>query len=342
MRIGVLTAGGDCPGLNAVIRSVVHRAVVGHGDEVIGFEDGFKGLLDGHFRPLDLNAVSGILAHGGTILGSARLERDRLREAAENCDELAPPLRHRRADPDRRRGHPHRGPDAVGRRNARRRRSEDHRQRHLRPPTAPSASTRRWGRHRSHRPSQDHGRIAPAGHGRRGDGPARGLDRPGVRHGGRRARHLSARAAVRGRRTWSRWSRSASPAARSSRSSASPRARTRPRARCRTPRARSTSSATSASRASATGSRSSWRRRLGKEARPVILGHVQRGGTPTAYDRVLATRFGWHAVEAAHRGDFGRMTALRGNDIKMVPLADAITQLKTVPKDRMYEAESVF
>lgn len=51
MRIGVLTAGGDCPGLNAVIRSVVHRAVVGHGDEVIGFEDGFKGLLDGHFRP---------------------------------------------------------------------------------------------------------------------------------------------------------------------------------------------------------------------------------------------------------------------------------------------------
>src|SRR5690349_11855959 len=89
MRIGVLTAGGDCPGLNAVIRSVVHRAVVGHGDEVIGFEDGFKGLLDGHFRPLDLNAVSGILARGGTILGSARLERARLREAAENCAELS-------------------------------------------------------------------------------------------------------------------------------------------------------------------------------------------------------------------------------------------------------------
>ncbi|MFE0084576.1 ATP-dependent 6-phosphofructokinase, partial [[Kitasatospora] papulosa] len=89
MRIGILTAGGDCPGLNAVIRSVVHRAVVGHGDEVIGFEDGFKGLLDGHFRPLDLNAVSGILARGGTILGSARLERDRLREAAEHCAELS-------------------------------------------------------------------------------------------------------------------------------------------------------------------------------------------------------------------------------------------------------------
>ncbi len=83
-------------------------------------------------------------------------------------------------------------------------------------------------------------------------------------------------------------------------------------------------------------------RRLGKEAKPVILGHVQRGGTPTAYDRVLATRFGWHAVEAAHQGQFGKMTALRGTEIVMVPLAEAVTELKTVPKDRMDEAESVF
>ena len=60
--------------------------------------------------------------------------------------------------------------------------------------------------------------------------------------------------------------------------------------------------------------------RLGKEARPVILGHVQRGGTPTAYDRVLATRFGWHAVEAVHNARFGMMTALRGTDIRLVPL----------------------
>ena len=57
---------------------------------------------------------------------------------------------------------------------------------------------------------------------------------------------------------------------------------------------------------------------------------------------MLATRFGWHAVEAAHQGEFGRMTALRGTDIVMVPLAEAVTELKTVPKDRMDEAESVF
>lgn len=81
--------------------------------------------------------------------------------------------------------------------------------------------------------------------------------------------------------------------------------------------------------------------RLGKEARPVILGHVQRGGTPTAYDRVLATRFGWHAVEAAHRGEFGMLTALRGTDIVMVPLAEAVETLKTVPAERYAEAECV-
>ena len=81
--------------------------------------------------------------------------------------------------------------------------------------------------------------------------------------------------------------------------------------------------------------------RLGKEARPVILGHVQRGGTPTAYDRVLATRFGWHAVEAVHNGRFGMMTALRGTDITLVPLADAVQHLKPVPADRYTEAECV-
>jgi 6-phosphofructokinase 1 len=81
--------------------------------------------------------------------------------------------------------------------------------------------------------------------------------------------------------------------------------------------------------------------RLGKEARPVILGHVQRGGTPTAYDRVLATRFGWHAVEAVHNGDFGMMTALRGTDITLVPLSEAVDSLKTVPAERYVEAECV-
>ena len=65
MRIGVLTSGGDCPGLNAVIRSVVHRAVVDHGDEVIGFRDGWRGLLECDYLKLDLvNEIQHQLATG--------------------------------------------------------------------------------------------------------------------------------------------------------------------------------------------------------------------------------------------------------------------------------------
>jgi ATP-dependent phosphofructokinase / diphosphate-dependent phosphofructokinase len=77
------------------------------------------------------------------------------------------------------------------------------------------------------------------------------------------------------------------------------------------------------------------------ETRVTILGHVQRGGTPTAYDRVLATRFGVEAIDAAHDGDFGVMVALRGPDIVRVPLADAVKELKTVDR-RLYDVASVF
>jgi len=83
-------------------------------------------------------------------------------------------------------------------------------------------------------------------------------------------------------------------------------------------------------------------KRTGKEARCTVLGHVQRGGTPTAYDRVLATRFGVHAIGAVHDGDFGSMVALRGTDIIRVPLAEATRELKTVPAARYAEAEVFF
>jgi phosphofructokinase-like protein len=82
--------------------------------------------------------------------------------------------------------------------------------------------------------------------------------------------------------------------------------------------------------------------RTGKESRAVVLGHVQRGGTPTAYDRVLATRFGLHAVDAVRDEDFGMMVALRGTDIVRVKLAEATAELKTVPLERYAEAEVFF
>ena len=69
---------------------------------------------------------------------------------------------------------------------------------------------------------------------------------------------------------------------------------------------------------------------------------MQRGGTPTAYDRVLSTRFGLHAIDAVHDEDFGKMVALRGTDIVRVPLSEATAELKTVPPERYDEAEVFF
>ncbi len=69
--------------------------------------------------------------------------------------------------------------------------------------------------------------------------------------------------------------------------------------------------------------------KTGKEARTTVLGHIQRGGTPTAFDRWLATRFGLYAIDAVEAGEFGVMVALRGTDIARVPLASATTELKT-------------
>jgi 6-phosphofructokinase 1 len=83
-------------------------------------------------------------------------------------------------------------------------------------------------------------------------------------------------------------------------------------------------------------------KRTGKEARCTVLGHIQRGGTPTAFDRVLATRFGEHAIGAVHDGAFGMMVALRGTDIVRVPLTEATRQIKTVPPERYAEAEVFF
>jgi 6-phosphofructokinase 1 len=82
--------------------------------------------------------------------------------------------------------------------------------------------------------------------------------------------------------------------------------------------------------------------RTGREARAVVLGHIQRGGTPSPFDRVLATRFGLAAVDAVHDGQSGVMVALRGTDIVRVPLTVATAELKLVPPERYAEAEVFF
>ena len=82
--------------------------------------------------------------------------------------------------------------------------------------------------------------------------------------------------------------------------------------------------------------------RTGSEARAVVLGHIQRGGTPTAFDRWLATRFGLHAIDAVADGDFGTMVALRGTDIVRVPLIEGTGELKLVSPEEYAEAEVFF
>lgn len=83
-------------------------------------------------------------------------------------------------------------------------------------------------------------------------------------------------------------------------------------------------------------------RSTGYDVRTTVLGHVQRGGTPTAFDRVLASRFGVHATRAAHRRDFGTSVVLKGDTIETVPLDEVVAKLKTVPMRRYEIAQALF
>jgi 6-phosphofructokinase 1 len=82
--------------------------------------------------------------------------------------------------------------------------------------------------------------------------------------------------------------------------------------------------------------------RTGFETRVTVLGHVQRGGTPTARDRVLATRFGLVAADLVESGKWGQMAALRGNDVIDIPLSEAVAELKTVPENWYDVAKAFF
>lgn len=341
MRIGVLTAGGDCPGLNAVIRSIVHRAVADRGDEVIGFEDGFKGLLEGRYRPLDLNAVSGILAQGGTILGSSRLERDRLRGAAENAEQFRRELALDALIPI----------GGEGTLTAARMLSDAGLPVVGVPKTIDndiSATDRTFGFDtavmvateaidRLKTTAESHQRVMVVEvMGRNTGWIALEAGMAGGAHGiciPERPFQIDALCKM----VEERFARGKKFAVICVAEGARP-------AEGSMPYEPGEIDQYGHERYAGIGNRlaTELEARLGKEARQVILGYVQRGGTPTAYDRVLATRYGWHAVEAAHRGEFGMMTALRGTEIVMTSLAEATAEPKRVPQSRMDETEAVF
>ena len=236
MRIGVLTGGGDCPGLNAVIRAVVRKGIKAHGWEIVGFRNGWQGPIENLTKPIGLDGRRGDPDQGRH---DPRLVAHEPVQGRRRC--RPHPRGHRRRtgidaiDRDRRRGHPRRREAPDRRRHRRRRRAEDDRQRPRRHRLHVRLRHGRAHRDRGHRPPAHHGRVAPPRARRRGHGPARGLDRAALRSRRWRERHPRARSA-RSASTRSSTGSSAASRASSRRSSSSPRARS-PRAapRCCTP-----------------------------------------------------------------------------------------------------------
>jgi ATP-dependent phosphofructokinase / diphosphate-dependent phosphofructokinase len=340
MRIGVLTGGGDCPGLNAVIRAIVRKGITTYGHDFIGFRDGWRGPLEGETRPLGIPEVRGILPRGGTILGSSRtnplkvdggVEKVKSNMAAAGVDALIAIG----------------GEDTLG--VATRLHEVDVHVVGV-PKTIDndlSATDYTFGFDtavniameaidRLHTTAESHhrclvvevmGRHAGwiALHSGLAGGanvillPERPFDLDRV------VEYVENRFKIR-----------------------------------YSPIVVVAEGATPAETGAVVqnqeldsfghvrlGGVGQWlanviERRTGKEARTVVLGHIQRGGTPSAFDRVLATRFGLHAIDAVHEGDFGKMVALRGTDVVRVPLAEATRELKTVPVERYAEVEVFF
>jgi len=339
MRIGILTGGGDCPGLNAVIRAVVRKSVT-HGDEVVGFRDGWRGVLEADTVPMDLRAVRGILPRGGTVLGTSRTNpyaveggADRVMTTLERLgiDALIPIG----------------GEDTLGVAT----KLAEAGVRVVGVPktidndldatdytfgfdTALGVATEAIDR--LHTTGDSHHRTLV------------------VEVMGRHAGWIALHAGMAGGATvvlipeqpfdvdavvahcQHRFDSGYSPILVVS-EGAIPK-------NGHMVLAGGEKDAFGHVRLGGIGTAlaSLIEERTGREARAVVLGHVQRGGTPSPFDRVLATRFGLAAVDAVHDGESGVMVALRGTDIVRVPLSAATAQLKLVPVERYAEAEVFF
>ncbi|MGY1601937.1 ATP-dependent 6-phosphofructokinase [Geodermatophilus sp. SYSU D00815] len=339
MRIGILTGGGDCPGLNAVIRSVVRSATIHHGSEVLGFRDGWRGLLEDRTTPLDVPAVDGLLTRGGTTLGSARVAPEKLHAgigrmtdvlAAHGVDALIPIGGEgtlTAANMLSQAGVPVVGiPKTIDN-------DIDGTDLTFGFDTAVSIATEMIDR--LHTTAESHQRVL--------------LVEVMGRHAGWIALHagLAAGAHVTlvpeepfdvaevAKLVEDRFARGDSHVIGVVAEGAHPKPGTmlvRDGGVDEYGHKRFTGVAQQLGE--------ELEARTGKEVRTTVLGHVQRGGTPTSFDRVLATRFGLHASEAAHEGRFGTMVALRGTEIELVPLARAVARLKTVSSSRLAETHA--
>jgi 6-phosphofructokinase 1 len=342
MRIGMLTGGGDCPGLNAVIRAVVRKGIDRYGDQMVGFRDGWRGVLEGSFEDLTIESTRGILPRGGTILGSSRTnpyKRDdgvqRVREtlAELNLDGLIAIG----------------GEDTLGVAN----RLNIDGVKVIGVPktidndlggtdvtfgfdTALHIATEAVDR--LHTTAESHNRILvvevmgrTAGWIALHAGVAGGADvilipeipfdidevcrRIRRRH--ERGRYFSIVVAAEG---------------------AAPKEGTMAVA--------PTGSLDEFGHPRLGGIGYALEReiesRTGYETRATVLGHVQRGGSPTAFDRVLATRLGLAAIDAAHASSWGMMAALHSTKVELVALADAVAEVRRVPVEEYQHFDVLF
>jgi ATP-dependent phosphofructokinase / diphosphate-dependent phosphofructokinase len=339
-RIGILTGGGDCPGLNAVIRAVVRKGVNHYGHAIVGYRDGWRGVLENRVMHLTPDNTSGILHRGGTILGSSRTNPFKEERGVERVKES---LAEEKIDTLIAVG----GEDTLGVADK------------LTAEGVPvvgvpktidndlSATDYTFGFHtavqicteaidRLHSTAESHNRVIVlevmgrhTGWIATYSGIAGGADAilvperrfdievvcEHIRHRHRRGRTFSIVVVAEGARP------------------------------LEGDETLQTQQLDAFGHVRLGGIGVELERqieeRTGYETRVVILGHTQRGGTPTAFDRVLATRFGIAAIDAVAAGDLGKMVALRGTTIVRVPLSDAVGKVKTLDPD-LYETAEVF
>lgn len=341
MRVGVLTGGGDCPGLNAVIRAVVRKELRDFGGEVFGFYDGWRGVIQNEGEWLDVARLRGMLPRGGTILGTSR---DHPYMTADGPERVSRTLSERNLDAliviggegtlsCARRIHDEEVAHVVGVPK-----TIDNdisgTERTFGFDTAVSIATDAIDR--LHTTAESHDRIMV------------------VEVMGRHVGHIATWAGMAGGATIT----------------LIPEAPFDIDAVCDALKRRHAAGKFSSIVVVAEGARpkegsleirepevdrfghqrlggigtiiaDEIETRTGFETRVTVLGHVQRGGTPTAFDRVLCTRFGVAAIEAVHEGDFGSMVALTNNRITRVRLADAVGSLKMV-EDQIWNTARVF
>jgi ATP-dependent phosphofructokinase / diphosphate-dependent phosphofructokinase len=329
MRLGVLTGGGDCPGLNAVIRAIVRKGIDAYGHAIVGFRDGWRGVLDYEFEDLTVESTRGILHRGGTILGTSRTNPFKHDGGAERVEST---MRNLNLDGLIAIG----GEDTLGAAH----RLNENGVNVLGVPktidndlngtdvtfgfdTALQVASEAIDR--LHTTAESHHRILVvevmgrhAGWIALHSGVAGGADViliPELPFDIDDVCGLLRRRKARGR-NFSIVVVAEGATAKDGQTIAEQQTDEFGHPRLG-------------------GVGHSLEReieaRTGFETRATVLGHVQRGGTPTARDRVLATSFGLAAIDAAHEGRWGMMPALHGTRIELIALADAVAELRTVP-----------